>query len=493
MDSDRFKMSEQDALRAAASYDGPAIIDLDETLYLQNSTTNFLDCAAPGVAALVMLKLFDIIAPWRRTGGRATRDAWRVRLIMVVFPWTLARWQARCREQAAMLTNRPLLEALRSRGRPFIVATNGFYPIVQPLLMAMGCADVELIACRLDEPSDRLGGKADLVTARLGSAVMAEALVITDSADDIDILQHCRTPCLTRWASAFNPRPFGRVYLPGLYTAVVKRANPGGFNMVLVNQTFWLLIPLTSGHFSARILAASVPFFWSFWAVYEAGYRDNDLCAARYEDDPVLAPGFATFRHEHFELKAGLFALGLAAAGVLAIGAPGQGWLALAWVALLIVTRVTFWFYNRFDKSTRVWFYLPMQLQREAGFLLFATANAAGISAVVARALAKWIEYIVYRHARTVGVKGFTKMPLRFYRLLIFCVLTAATLATGGAVNANMAVTSVLLLVLFLANARTEILAVVRAAHRLDRSPEVRPDTAETARNGQVMKTGQSG
>ena len=72
-----------------------------------------------------------------------------------------------------MLTNGPLLRALRAREKPFVVATNGFYPIVEPLLTEMGCADAELIACRLEQPSDRIGGKAALVRARLGDAARA--------------------------------------------------------------------------------------------------------------------------------------------------------------------------------------------------------------------------------------------------------------------------------------------------------------------------------
>src|ERR1700759_3932982 len=109
MECDNFIVSEQEALGWAASYDGPVIVDLDETLYLQNSTADFINCAVPGVVALLLLKCLDLIAPWRWTGGRSTRDNWRVRLVMAVLPWTLARWRSHCRKHADTLTNRPLL------------------------------------------------------------------------------------------------------------------------------------------------------------------------------------------------------------------------------------------------------------------------------------------------------------------------------------------------------------------------------------------------
>lgn len=461
-----YHMSEETALKAISSYDDIVIVDLDETLYLQNSTTNFLDTASPGFIAMIMLKILNIIAPWRFCDER-TRDAWRVWLILH-FPSIVALWRMRCQSEADMLTNKPLLKALRARGKPFVIATNGFYPIVEPLLKAMGCTDATLIACHLHRPADRIGGKANLVRARLGQEALNKALFITDSLDDTDLLHCVRRPCLTRWKAASNPRLFGRVYLPGIYTAVVKRSTQNGMNTVRVNQMFWLLAPLTAEPIDLRVLAAAFPFFWSFWAVYEAGYRDNDICASIYEDDPMLSPAFVSFRQKNFELKAWLFALSLGAIGVVVLGASSPIGLFAGWLGLLLITRGTFWLYNRFDKSTRVWFYLPMQLQREAGFLVFASASFVGVSAVVSRAIAKWIEYVVYRYARTVGVKGFTKMPLRFYRLFVYSTMIGAAALSGVAFSTGMIVASSLFFLLFLFNARTEIAAAVKAGYRLD-------------------------
>src|SRR5215475_9233740 len=113
MRTDDYIVPEEEVLTLAESYKSTIIVDLDETLYLQNSTTDFIDCATPGIFAVIVLKILDIFSPWRWTGGQRTRDIWRVRLVLALFPWTFARWKRRCREHSGLLTNLPLLHALR--------------------------------------------------------------------------------------------------------------------------------------------------------------------------------------------------------------------------------------------------------------------------------------------------------------------------------------------------------------------------------------------
>jgi hypothetical protein len=36
-------------LAAVCTHEGPLLVDLDETLYLRNSTEDFIDCARPGL------------------------------------------------------------------------------------------------------------------------------------------------------------------------------------------------------------------------------------------------------------------------------------------------------------------------------------------------------------------------------------------------------------------------------------------------------------
>ncbi|MDE2252638.1 MAG: hypothetical protein KGL25_14670, partial [Gammaproteobacteria bacterium] len=94
-DSGSRQRTPEAALAELAAYRGTLLVDLDETLYLRNSTEDFLDSACPGLLALLLLKCLDALKPWHLTGGAPTRDVWRVRLVMILMPWTLSRWRRR--------------------------------------------------------------------------------------------------------------------------------------------------------------------------------------------------------------------------------------------------------------------------------------------------------------------------------------------------------------------------------------------------------------
>jgi hypothetical protein len=68
---------------------GPVLVDLDETLYLRNSTEDFIDCARPALLALalLLLRILEVLKPWRLTGGINTRDTWRLCAISTLFPF----------------------------------------------------------------------------------------------------------------------------------------------------------------------------------------------------------------------------------------------------------------------------------------------------------------------------------------------------------------------------------------------------------------------
>ncbi len=65
----RYDPSSDATLAAVRTYEGPHLVDLDETPYLCNSTEDFIDCAWPGLLALLLLRLIGVLEPWRLTGG----------------------------------------------------------------------------------------------------------------------------------------------------------------------------------------------------------------------------------------------------------------------------------------------------------------------------------------------------------------------------------------------------------------------------------------
>ena len=197
------------ALGELRRFRGPLLIDLDETLYLRNSTEDFIDTARPALLALLLMRLLDVVRPWRWTGGERTRDVWRVRGILLLLPWTRSAWNKRCVRLAASATNLPLMGALEDRARagdcePPIIVTVGFEAIVRPLVNAFKFAQApRVVATRHFVFSDRAGrAKLALTTRALGAATIERALVITDSDQDADLLDVCAVPLLIKWPQA---------------------------------------------------------------------------------------------------------------------------------------------------------------------------------------------------------------------------------------------------------------------------------------------------
>ena len=191
----RYTASPDAALEAVRAYEGPLLVDLDETLYLRNSTEDFIDCARPGLLALLLLRFLDMLKPWRLTGGNGTRDNWRVCAISTLFPWTARRWRAKVPILADRYLNRELKAALESHAKPpLIIVTTGFRSIAAPLLAAMGFAHTPLVAPRMYSFADRRNGKLPMTMRELGAETVGCSLFITNSINDLDLLQSCARP-----------------------------------------------------------------------------------------------------------------------------------------------------------------------------------------------------------------------------------------------------------------------------------------------------------
>ncbi len=400
------------------------IVDFDETLYLRNSTEDFLARARPAWLAAVMLRLLDFCSPWRWTGGAITRDFWRVRVILALFPWTMGHWHRICADQAARHTNNPLLEALRAGPAPYLIASSGFTRVIRPLLDAMGCPDIRLIACSLANPADRAGGKLALIQSALGTAPLTTAMVITDSAADADILAVCAQPCLTKWRAARFERAFAQTYLPGDYLAQVKRPTEPGVlrRLLLEDLLLWLLIATPMPSLLAPIGITLL--FCSLWSVYETGYRDNDRCAQKFEADPVVSPEFFTYVLTNFEPKAWTSAGLLGLAGLLTLHPRHLVHAAITWAAILLALRATFWLYNRIDKPTRIWLYPVLQFFRSLALILIIPVPTIGIIAGLSQIFARWQEYLAYRAPRAAA--HWRQSPARLLQFGLFTLCLAA-------------------------------------------------------------------
>ena len=464
----QYETSPDAALAAVRAHSGPLLIDLDETLYLRNSTEDFIDCVRPGMLGLLLLRVLDALKPWRLTGND-TRDTWRACAISTFFPWTHWRWRARVPFLAERYVNRELRAALKARAQPPVILTTGFKSIVAPLLAAMGFTDVPLIAARIYSFADRRHGKLRMATRELGAETVGRCLVLTDSINDLEVLQSCARPLRTVWPQASYQRALRSTYLPGEYISQIKR--PGDryiFHGILMEDfAFWLLSSIGLAVNPTSHLVGLLLLLLSFWAVYERGYVDNDLIASRDEADPKLNAAFGSALVATPAVQPWIWALLAGAAGV-AILHPEQMAFAIhfaRWVAVLILTYACFWFYNRFDKMTRVWLYPLLQFARSAAFTAVVPIEPAGVAALGAHILSRWVPYQVYR--ATSGRWPNTQLEL--VRLITFVLLSLLIVCAFG-LSALLTWSASALLLWNVFRARRDIYAVFISARRLDRS-----------------------
>lgn len=467
-------VSPDTAIDAIRNHRGPILIDLDETLYLRNSTEDFIDSARPRLPALLLLRTLDAIGPWRWTGGEVTRDVWRVRLISACLPWTRLRWKKRVAGLATDFTNVRLLAALEVPDTAPIITTTGFEPIVAPLVAALGLPQAQIVAARLSTFADRRHGKLHLALGALGENTVRSALVLTDSAQDLALLDACARPLRTVWPEARHRHAFSGVYLPGQYLTHVKRPGARYIARGILQEdfAFWVLSSTGLALVPVTHVLGLLFLLVSFWAIYERGYVDNDLIAARFESDPKLSAAFADSPVATPRWQPWLWAFACGAIAVVLLRwplAPAAVDFA-AWAGVLLATHGWFTLYNRLDKGTRVWMFAGLQFARSAAFVALVPIGLIGAIALGAHVLARWVPYCVYR----LGGSDWPEAPFHLIRLLFFAVL-ALLLGFAAGPAALLSGTALALLAWNLFRARRELASAWTAARRLDRSAARRP------------------
>lgn len=466
----RHDASPETALATIRAHEGPLLIDLDETLYLGNSTEDFLDGARPALAALLLLRLLELIAPWRWTGGIGSRDVWRLRLVLALMPWTLRRWRHRVAGLARDRGNAPLVQLLRQHRGPLTILTLGFEPVVRPLIAALAVDEHGIVAADPWHLPDRLQGKLALAQRRLGQAQVAGALSLGDSADDLPLLDASARPLRTVWPGAqFRPALRG-VYIPGRYLRLVKRPGERYIQRGILQEdfAFWLIGSIGLAAMPALHLLGLLALLLSFWAIYECGYVDNDRVAERHEQEPKLSEAYHRSPVATPGVQPWLWALFSGAVAIELLRWPGTPALYdfLCWLAVLLLTQFWFQLYNRYDKPTRVWLYAGLQLLRSAAFLVLVPVLPIVALALGAHVLAKWLPYYVYRYSG----RGWPETRVPLTRLLFFVVLLALLSLSQG-IGSLLSGTAAALLGWNLFRAREDLQATVAGARRLDRTP----------------------
>ncbi|KAA3608515.1 MAG: haloacid dehalogenase-like hydrolase [Candidatus Scalindua sp. AMX11] len=401
----------------------PLILDLDETLVLQSTTDGFLGSVWPKEFAMILLFLLDRIHPWRFTGGDEMRDWFRVLVVAIVMPWSLFRWHLLARSWTFRWANNTLVEVVRSHEGPVTVATRGFDPIVKPVLAALCLNRAELVANRIDRPGDRLQTKTEILR-RSGSAYsLKEAVVVTDSEDDHDLLINAGIGCLTRWSDEEWSNPFNDVYLPFLYTERVK--NPSvrfvldawiadDFVAILLAFTWTASQPVIHGLGLAALMIA-------FWTTYEIGYHENDVLGSTYEAKPKLSKAFIRSKYRMPKFAPWVWASALTIVGACLLTVPTETLHPLSttiiiWLLILVVTRATFAIFNRLPKTFRIFPHAVLQLEKFGSLALLTAITPIGIITIASQSLYRWVPYVKYRLG---SGKSFPEVHTTTFRLAV--------------------------------------------------------------------------
>jgi hypothetical protein len=428
------------------------VVDFDETLWLRNSTEEYLRSLRPRWLAYLILIALDILRPWRFLAGdrreHVYRDWIRVLVCTVAMPWSLLIWRRQAPGNAARWANRRLLSLAESRPTELNVASLGVDVVVEPLLRHID-PGAKLWAAGTLWSGHRIRhlGKKAWIEQRHGSTALTDALVITDSDADADLLGSCRTPILVKWPEAEYRPAMADAYIPFLYTQRAKRPGENYMlygvlleDVVLLWLAFaWLMPSPLLGALGLLVLHLS------FWAVYEIGYVENDTYAVKHETKPKTFAVAGSYADRVTPWKAWLVSavLGGAGVGILAAsnaeslttsGVVGD-WPTLTllpfavWMAFVAASRLAFWLYNRLDVQTRGHFYVVLQLFRSIGYAVLIKTNWVGVVILLSLALARWVKYLVYRSAG----KTFAE-DQRFLTLMFFLLLACGGLAAESSV-----------------------------------------------------------
>ncbi len=213
---------------ANATKETTVILDFDETLLLRNSTAEYINSLRPRLIGFVLIMLLKIIRPWCWLPGifrgNQTKDWYLVTIPTILLPWTLLLWQQKAQRLAKDYSNLEIISAIkRNTEAPVIVASLGFNFIITPLLQNMPMRCDRLVSCRFWQGAgDRQQGKLLMMQKVLSPSAITSAVLVTDSEDDLPLLQVVEQPCFVLWSGAKYVDPFQDFWLNALVKKLKK-------------------------------------------------------------------------------------------------------------------------------------------------------------------------------------------------------------------------------------------------------------------------------
>lgn len=449
----------------------PVILDFDETLFLRNSTEEYLNSIRPRLLGALALAGLQVLKPWRIFGGLNNeflyRDLIRVTICTILFPWTLLIWKLKVKHLTKIFTNMPLINTLIKTGKKnIIISSSGFSFIIKPLLSTIDINYNTLSCCLLRNAGmKRRIGKLEVLKRHIGEEVIKNAILVTDSINDKTLLDAVGYSFLIKWPDAKYETALKNVYLPFVYLTYAKHPNGQYFFRRIVLDDIAILVlcmSIISPNIISSIISISIMML-AFWTIYELGYYQNDMVAENFEKKPQLEANYEKYRNYVKPGVAYAWAVFFTIIGSVAIH-----WnqmvlsfstcqlldlsilkICLIWLFFLFVVKLTFAFFNIISVDARVYIFPMLQIYKTFGFLLIGTTSMVGGAFMAAQVIQRWIPYIVYRSGGSrweqrshvqrfmlyllislgvmVGAQDFSHLKhYQFWTLFVWCLLRGA-------------------------------------------------------------------
>lgn len=433
---------------------GRVYLDFDQTLFLWNSTEAFLNEARPSIVFAPLLKGASGLIPWNfigKNGYFIWRDCVRLALVMLLAPWTLARFARAAPAIYARERNTLLESALADIDlRQVVIVSFGWRRVIRALLKGSHLEGAEIIAPGLfGLATARSKGKLAMLAREGYNLDRSKDVVVTDSArDDADLLNAVHQQHVIHWSAENKTAAHWSAYFPFFYTARIKR-SPG----FLVKQVFLEELPIVLIMFATLHVPSILPvlfclslLFIAYLLVYEIGYAENDRVGERTEAQPKLSDAYFTYRHLRLEPDAWIWAaLVTLAAFALAPadlrqsmltnlhlgGVPadfGIAVLTLVWMAFLGLARAVYYVFNKVPLAWRVFVYLPLHATKYFGPLLLLPIHPAGVALGLAQVVRTWSMYAIRRAGGDEHALSSQMVRLTFFAAFAVVVFSIAEL-----------------------------------------------------------------
>ena len=198
------------------------ILDFDETLLLRNSTAEYINSLRPRWLGFILFKFISVIKPWvwlpHPFRDCKVRDWFLVVIPTILLPWTLLNWQSKAKQLATEHANTELICAVNNNTEAtVIVASLGFRFVIEPILQHLPLKYDLLVSCRFWKAGDRTKGKLLMMQEVLSESEIKSSILVTDSEDDLPLLQVVEQPCFVIWSLAEYIAPFQDFWLISLF------------------------------------------------------------------------------------------------------------------------------------------------------------------------------------------------------------------------------------------------------------------------------------